>query len=49
VFNASGDVEQGIFKDNKLFDGIKWAINDSGSYDFFVFNQGEGLLKKKGV
>jgi hypothetical protein len=45
----NGNVEEGIFKDNNLFDGRKWVLNDSGSYDFYQKTQGEDTLKEKGV
>ena len=34
-------VEEGIFKDNILIDGIRWKLNDDGSYNYYQVTQGE--------
>ena len=45
----NGNVLEGIFKDDNLFDGRKWALNDTGSYDLYQRTQGKETLKEKGV
>jgi hypothetical protein len=46
---VSGDVGEGMIKDNNLIDGRYWALNDAGSYDLNQRTQGKYSLKEKGV
>jgi hypothetical protein len=41
VFYSDGEVQEGIFKDNRLIDGRKWQLNDYGSYDYYQVTKGK--------
>jgi hypothetical protein len=47
MFNERGIILEGIFKDNSLFNGRKWVLNDTGSYDLKQFTN--DLIKEKEV
>jgi hypothetical protein len=49
VFNENGDVAEGIYKDDFLFDGRWWQLNNIGSYDLYQYTKGKEKLKEKGV
>jgi hypothetical protein len=49
VVYTSGNVREGIYKDGSLFEGRKWDLNDTGSYDLYQLTQGKSALKEKGV
>ena len=42
-----GWFQEGIFKEDNLFDGKKWWLNDDGSYDYSQVTQGEDKLVGK--
>ena len=35
TFYESGNIEQGIFKDDKFIEGKRWEIDDKGTFDFY--------------